>query len=78
MNKFDLSYSEIDTVRTIDPEIAAHNIALAYIQSLRNQKEENSDVDCNAIFSLSETYIEAYNYAYNYVSKQNEIINSAE
>lgn len=30
-DNFGLSYSELSEIRTINPELAAHNIALAYI-----------------------------------------------
>ena len=32
-DNFGLSYSELSEIRTINPELAAHNIALAYIQA---------------------------------------------
>lgn len=79
MDKWGLSYAEIDTVQTINPETAAHNIALTYIQSLRDSKISiECDVDSDVIFAMSEKYLDAYNYAYNYFSKQNDIISSAE
>lgn len=79
MNKWELSCAEIDTVQTINPETAAHNIAQSYIQSLPNSKiSVECDVDSDVIFAMSEKYLDAYNYAYNYFSKQNDIINSAE
>ena len=79
MNKWGLSCAEIDTVQTINPETAAHNIALTYIQSLHDSKISiECDVDSDVIFAMSEKYLDAYNYAYNYFSKQNDIINSAE
>ena len=79
MDKWGLSYAEIDTVQTINQETAARNIALTYIQSLRDSKISiECDVDSDVIFAMSEKYLDAYNYAYNYFSKQNDIISSAE
>lgn len=50
MNKWGLSYSEIDTVQTINPETAANNIALTYIQSLHDSKISiERDVDSDVI-----------------------------
>lgn len=82
MSKWGLSYAEIDTMQTMNPETAAHNIALAYLQSafgFRTPTEsDGNDVSSDAVFAMAEKYVDAYNYAYNYVSKQNDIINSAE
>lgn len=82
MNKWGLSYAEIDTVQTMNPETAAHNIALVYIQSSFDSKipakSDSDNVNPDAIFAVAEKYVNAYHYAYNYVAKQNEIINSAE
>ena len=81
MNKYGMTYSEIDAVHTTNPELAAHNIALAYIQATTHYSQnypDNDEVVSDDIFDLSQKYIDAYNYAYNFVEHQNKIINEAE
>lgn len=75
-----IPYSETNIVHPINPETAAHNIALAYIQSAFNEKafHLSDDVNCETVFTISDVYAQAYNYAYNYIVHENEIINSAE
>lgn len=80
MNNYGLSPVEIDTVQTINPELAAHNIALAYVSSSANVEKLNNgeDVILNDVLSLSNHYVQAYNYAYNFVTHKNGLINEAE
>lgn len=79
-DNFGLSYSELSEVRTINPELAAHNIALAYIQAVAQVTKLNSDdaADSSDVLSLSSKYVQAYNYAYNFVIKENKAIIEAE
>lgn len=80
MNKYGMTYSEIDTIQTMDPALAAHNIALAYVQATSHpiQKSDDEDVESSDVFSLANQYVQAYNYAYNYVVHENELIKNAE
>lgn len=77
---FGLSYSEIDKIHKISPETAAHNIALAYtLASARPSKlHDGEDVILSDVLSLSNQYVQAYNYAYNFVVHENEFIEAAE
>ena len=79
-SNFGLSYSEIDELHIINPEKAAHNIALAYISSSSNVKKiSNSDeVILSDVLSLSKQYTDAYNYAYNFIVHENKLIRDAE
>jgi hypothetical protein len=79
-NNYGLSPAEIDTVQTINPELAAHNIALAYISSTANPEKlyKGEAVILDDVLSLSSQYVEAYNYAYNYVTHENKLIKEAE
>lgn len=77
---FGLKYSEIGVVHAIDPEIAAHNIALAYLSSFVTPEKihNGEDVILSDVLSLSNQYIEAYNYAYNFVEHENELTKMSE
>lgn len=79
---YGLSPEEIDTVHIISPETAAHNIALAYIQSTfcanSTFPEDDVEVEPNSVFSISKAYADAYNYAYNYITHENDFLNQAE
>ena len=78
-DNFGLSYSELSEVRTINPELAAHNIALAYIKTARVTELSNGeDVNISDVLSLSNQYVQAYNYAYNFVAHENRAIDEAE
>lgn len=79
-SNFGLSNSEIDKVQVINPELAAHNIALAYVSSVvkSDSLSQGEDVILNDVLSLSNQYVQAYNYAYNYVTHENELIKNAE
>lgn len=79
-NNCGLTSVEIDAVHTINPEIAAHNIASAYVNSVTNNEKlfHGEDVILSDVLSLSNQYIEAYNYAYNFVIHENDILNHAE
>lgn len=79
-NNFGLSHHELAEVRTVDPELAAHNIASAYITATAQvtKLSNGEDVVISDVLSLSSQYIQAYNYAYNFVVKENKIINEAE
>ena len=77
---YGLTSSEIDKVRIINPELAAHNIALAYINSIANNEKlfNGENVVLSDVLSLSNQYVEAYNYAYNFVTHENDFVNHAE
>lgn len=77
---FGLNSLEIDVVHTIDPALAAHNIALAYVSSSTKLTalSQDEEVISDDVLSLSMQYVEAYNYAYNYVTHKNELIENAE
>lgn len=79
-NNYGLTSLEIDEVRTINPETAAHNIAHAYINSSTASKKlyQGEEVILSDVLSLSSQYAEAYNYAYNYITSQNKLIDHAE
>ena len=79
-NKYGLTAAQIDTVQTINPELAAHNIALAYVSSSVTPKKiyNGEEVVLDDVLSLSSQYVEAYNYAYNYVTHENRLIEEAE
>ena len=80
MSKYGMTYSEIDTVRTMNPELAAHNIALAYVQAAAHpsQISEGEDVITDDVLSIANQYVQAYNYAFNLVAHENELIKNAE
>ncbi len=75
---FDIGMNEI---RPINPETAAHNIALAYIQAALKTEElplgELYKQD-TTITPIALTYSDAYNYAYNFIVRENKIIDEAE
>lgn len=79
-DNFGLSYSELSEIRTINSELAAHNIALAYIQATAqvNKLNREDEVNSSDVLSLSNQYVQAYNYAYNFVVHENKIINETE
>jgi hypothetical protein len=79
-DNFGLSYSELSEIRTINSELAAHNIALAYIQATAqvNKLNREDEVNSSDVLSPSNQYVQAYNYAYNFVVHENKIINEAE
>ena len=74
---FGLSYSELDTLHNIDSEQAAHNIALAYVTTVaQNSKLTNGeDVIMTDVLSLANQYAQAYQYAYNFIEHENDVIN---
>lgn len=73
---YGLSPIEIDTVHTINPELAAHNIALAYISSSVTPTKlyKGEEVILDDVLSLSSQYVEAYNY----VAHENKLIDETE
>lgn len=79
-SNYGLSPSEIDAVHAVNPELAAHTIAFAYISSSANVEKlsNGEDVILNDVLSLSNQYVQAYNYAYNFVTHENRLINEAE
>lgn len=79
-NNYGLTPAQIDEVHIINPELAAHNIALAYVNSAANNEKlfNGEDVILSDVLSLSNQYVEAYNYAYNFVTHQNKLIGEAE
>lgn len=79
-NNYGLSHLEIDQVHAINPEVAAHNIAMVYINSSASTEKlfGGEDVVMSDVLSLSHQYAEAYNYAYNLIAHQNRIIDEAE
>ena len=79
-SNYGLDPSEIDAVHVINPEFAAHNIASAYVRSSARPTtlSQGDDAILNDVLSLSAQYIQAYNYAYNYVTHENELIANAE
>ncbi len=79
-NHFGLTSTELSTARTINPELAAHNIALAYVSSAAPTEKLHigEDVILDDVLSLSNQYVQAYNFAYSLVCHENEIINHAE
>lgn len=79
-SNYGLTSSEIDVVHIINPELAAHNIALAYVSSSAKPTTllSGEEVILNDVLSLSDQYIQAYNYAYNYVTRENDFIANAE
>lgn len=81
-NEFGIPYNQIDTIRTIDPEVAAHNIALTYIQAAFGKSialpDEDNEVEWQSVCTIAQTYTYAYNYAYNFIVHDNELINQAE
>ncbi len=77
---FGLSYLELETLNNIDSEQAAHNIALAYVSTIaQNSKLTNGeDVIITDILSLANQYAQAYQYAYNFIEHENDVINHSE
>lgn len=77
---FGLSNSELSEVHTINPELAAHNIASAYITATAQvtKLSNGEDVVFSDVLSLSNQYVQAYNYAYNFVVNENKVIDEAE
>lgn len=77
-SKFDM---ELYSLHHINPEVAAHNIALAYIQAALKTEEpplgELYHQDDN-ITPIVLAYSDAYNFAYNYVTRENRSIDEAE
>ena len=80
MNKYGMTYSEIDTVQSMDPALAAHNIALAYVQSAAQPSKinEGEDVMAGDVLSMANQYVQAYNYAFNLVTHENKLVENAE
>lgn len=80
MNNYGLTSSEIDEVHIVNPELAAHNIALAYVSSTVNNEKlfHGEEIILSDVLSLSSQYVEAYNYAYNFVILSNDSICHAE
>ncbi len=80
MNKYGMTYSEIDTIQTMDPALAAHNIALAYVQNAADPTpiSEGEDVIIDDVLSMAEQYVQAYNYAFNLVTHENKLVENAE
>lgn len=79
-SNYGLDPSEIDAVHVINPEFAAHNIASAYVRSSVKPTalSQGEDAILDDVLSLSAQYVQAYNYAYNYVTHENELIANAE
>lgn len=79
-NNFGLSPLEIDELHHIDPETAAHNIALTYVNLTAKPDElfQGENTSTTDVLSISAQYVDAYNYAYNLVSNRNRIIDEAE
>lgn len=79
-DNFGLSHCELAEIRTVNPELAAHNIASAYIKATAQVTKLHSEdeVIVSDVLSLSSQYIQSYNYAYAFVAKENKIINEAE
>ena len=80
MNKYGMSYSDIDTIQTMNPELAAHNIALAYVQNAADPTpiSEGEDVITDDVLSIANQYFQDYNYAFNLVTHNNELVKLAE
>lgn len=79
-NEFGMSPIEIDELHLINAETAAHNIALAYIQSVFKSSELSTDeLDLsNSVFTIAKVYADAYNYAYNFINYENKINDESE
>lgn len=79
-NNFGLTSDEIGEVHIVNPELAAHNIAFAYVNSVTNNVKlyNGENVVLSDVLSLSSQYVEAYNYAYNFVTHENDLIDNAE
>ena len=79
-NNYGLTPMEIDELHIINPELAAHNIAFAYVNSTTNNEQlfNGESVVLSDVLSLSNQYVEAYNYAYNFITHENETIKCAE
>lgn len=80
MNNFGLTPIEVDEVHHINPETAAHNIALTYISLSAKPTEllQGEDTIVSDVLSMSSQYVEAYNYAYSLVSNRNKLIDETE
>lgn len=76
---FGLSPMETATVRAMAPEVAAHNIALAYVLKVSQpaKLEHDDDADLEDVLSMASQYVQAYNFAYNYVLNENKLIDEA-
>jgi hypothetical protein len=80
-NKINVPSLELFELHPINPETAAHNIALAYIQAALRTEElplgelYNQDT---AITPIVLAYSDAYNFAYNLVTRENKAIDEAE
>jgi hypothetical protein len=80
-NKSGMSPMEINEIRPINPETAAHNIALAYIQSaLKDEKLELGVIygTDSTVTPIVLAYSDVYNFAYNLITHENKIIDDAE
>ena len=77
---FGLSDCELSAGHTINPEQAAHNIALAYITASAQTDKlyEGENAIASDVLSLSQQYVQAYNYAYNLIVNKNEVIKHME
>jgi hypothetical protein len=76
-----MSDIKMNEIHTINPEIAAHNIALAYIQAALKTEElslgELYNLDAT-ITPIALAYSDAYNYAYNFITHENKVIDETE
>lgn len=79
-DNYGLTPIEISEVHPINPELAAHNIASAYVNSTANNEKlfSGENVILSEVLSLSSQYAEAYNYAYNFITYDNKLIDEAE
>ena len=79
-SKFEMTAMEIDEIHPINPEIASHNIALAYVQSaLQTEGLPLGELmSADSIIPIAVAYSDVYNYAYNFITHENKIIDKAE
>lgn len=79
-DNYGLFPEKISENHVINPELAAHNIASAYVNSASNSEKlfGGEDVIMSDVLSLSNQYAEAYNYAYNFITHGNKLIDEAE
>ena len=77
---FGLSTSELEALHNINPELAAHNIATAYINTASHSTvlANGEDVVISDVLSLANQYVQAYQYAYNLIVHENDVIDHAE
>ena len=77
---FGLSPLDVGEIRRICPETAAHNVASACVASLARTGMPKPDEHKFTVFVLEapRAYIDAYNYAFNLIQKDNEGINEAD